>query len=822
MLVAASRLFHRLMIRPLAREPLRTGVTILAIGLGVAAVVAIELAGEAAAGSFQSSVETLAGKADFEVTAIGGIAPEVLTRLAMLPYPLRLRPRIEDYAVVAATNRVMPFVGVDMLSDAQCDEIRVGDQSGFRTGDSVRLQMGDAVHDLRVRGVIPHAGEAIVTDLAPATRLLGRGGKLDRILIQTPATRSPDEWEQILRKALPAGISLARGGAQTAENRKMLAAFRWNLRVLSYIALVVGAFLIYNTMSVTVVRRRAEIAVARGLGATRSGVLLGFLGQAALLGVAGASMGIILGRILAVGAVKLVGATVQSLYVSSQPAPIHLTATIGWLAVLLGCIAAIVSALAPALEASRVPPIEGMASGRREYEAGRRRIGLLIAAAVAGVLAYVASLAGPVDGKPLWGYVSAALLVAASALATPALVTVAARVSAIVARRLRFTEALLAARSLAAALRRTSVLTAALSTAVAMMVAVGIMVGSFRQTVFLWLEDRLRADLYLRDAEPAGVDRHPPMPAEVADRIAQLPEVAAVDRYRAYQITYEGMPATLGAGDMNIVARYGERAFLSGARPAEVFAQLRRGDNVIVSEPFANKHRVRPGDIITLPLGGRNVPLHVVDVYYDYSSERGFVIMDRARLLRYLSDPAPSNVAVYLKPGVSLARGRRAVESVAAGRRILTLANRSLRTEAMRVFDRTFAITYGLEGVAVFVAVMGVAGALIALVIDRRRELGLLRFLGGAQKQVRRLILFEAGLLGLFSLADGVVLGVLLSRLLIFVINKQSFGWTIQFHWPVAVLLAGLGVVYVATLLAGLYPARIATRLNPIEVIHEE
>jgi len=822
MLSAISRTFHRLMIRPLWREPLRTAVTIAAIGLGVAAVLGMELAGEAAAGSFQSSVETLAGNADFEVTAIGGIAPEVLTGLAMLPYPLRLRPRIEDYAVVASTNRVVPFIGVDMLSDAQGDGIRAGDGSGFKPGDGVRLQIGDAVHDLRIRGVIPHAGEAIVTDLAPATRLLGRDGKLDRILVQTPATRSPGEWEQILRHALPPGVNLARAGAETAENRKMLSAFRWNLRVLSYIALVVGAFLVYNAMSVTVVRRRVEIAVARGLGATPSGVLLGFLGQALLLGLAGASVGIVLGRVLAEGATKLIGATVQSLYVSSQPGPIQLTAAISALAVLLGSLAAIASALAPALEASRVPPIEGMARGRREYEARNRRTAQLAAAAVAGALAYATSLAGPVDGKPLWGYVSAALMVAVSALAMPALVTVAAGCSAILARRLRLTEALLAARSVAASLRRTSVLTAALSTAVAMMVAVGIMVGSFRQTVFLWLEDRLRADLFLRDAAPAGVDRHPPMPPEIADRIAQLPEVAAVDRYRAYQISYQGMPATLGAGDMNIVARYGERAFLSGASPAEVLAQLRKGDNVIVSEPFANKHHIQPGDIVTLPLGGRSVRLRVVDIYYDYSSERGFIIMDRTRLLRYLPDPAPSNVAVYLRPGVPLEQGRRAVESMVAGRRILTLTNRRLRTEAMRVFDRTFAITYGLEAVAVFVAVMGVAGALIALVIDRRRELGLLRFLGGARAQVRRLILFEAGILGLFSMAAGAVLGVLLSRLLIFVINKQSFGWTIRFHWPVAVFLAGLGIVYVATVLAGLYPARMAARLNPIEVIHEE
>ena len=231
---------------------------------------------------------------------------------------------------------------------------------------------------------------------------------------------------------------------------------------------------------------------------------------------------------------------------------------------------------------------------------------------------------------------------------------------------------------------------------------------------------------------------------------------------------------------------------------------------------------MRAGDVLALPLGGRTARLRVLDVYYDYSNERGYVLVDRATLLRYLPDPAPSNVAVYLKPGVALDDGRRAVERALAGRRVAVFTNRTLREEAIRIFDRTFAITWALEAVAVFVAVMGIAGALLALVIDRRREFGLLRFLGGAQPQIRRMILFEAGLLGLLANLAGLALGVCLSLLLIYVINKQSFGWTIQFHWPVAVLAGALTVVYAATVIAGLYPARVATRLDPIEMVHEE
>jgi len=261
---------------------------------------------------------------------------------------------------------------------------------------------------------------------------------------------------------------------------------------------------------------------------------------------------------------------------------------------------------------------------------------------------------------------------------------------------------------------------------------------------------------------------------------------------------------------------------MSGAPPAAVFAQLQGRDAAVISEPFAYKHHVGRGDSFELNLAGTKVTFRVIDVYYDYGSERGTVLVDRGTLLKYLPDPAPSNIALYLDPGASADDVRAKVEQALNGKRVLVLTNRAIREQGMRVFDRTFAITYALEAVAVFVAVMGVSGALLALVIDRRREIGLLRFLGAAQGQVRRMILIEAAMLGLLANASGLVLGYLLSLLLIYVINKQSFGWTIQFHWPVAILLGALSLVYGATILAALYPARIATRLVPIEVVHEE
>jgi putative ABC transport system permease protein len=415
-------------------------------------------------------------------------------------------------------------------------------------------------------------------------------------------------------------------------------------------------------------------------------------------------------------------------------------------------------------------------------------------------------------------------VIAASALAIPAVVDFTMR---LLTRALGATlgvEASLASQSLSASLRRTSVLVGALSTAIAMMTAVGIMVGSFRETVLLWMNDQVPADLYIRAGGVPAADRHPILTLELADKIARLPGVATVDRLRDYEISYEGMPAGLASAELDARRVYHKANFMSGRETQDVLAEMRGANAVVVSEPFANKHHVKRGDSITLALGSDRAAFRVVDVFYDYSSERGTVVMDRATALKYLPDPAPASLAIYVSPGASLADVRREIEDLAAAgdHRIMIFSNRDLRTQALMIFDRTFAITYALEAVAVLVAVVGVAGALLAVVIDRRRELGLLRFLGAASWQIRKLILVEAGLLGLLATLAGVVQGFALSLILVFVINKQSFGWTIRFHWPVAVVLGALSFVYVATVLAGLYPANVAIRLNPIEVVHEE
>ncbi|HUO59443.1 MAG TPA: ABC transporter permease, partial [Candidatus Acidoferrales bacterium] len=765
-MIPNALLFYRLIVRPLLREPGRALLTLFAITLGVAVVLAIELSGNAAAGSFRSSMETLAGRNDLEVTATGGVPDGVAAKLARLPYPFRLSARIEDHATLP-NGVTVPLIGLDLIGEANReasdnnsnvsgkpqefadarkslehladpDSIWVSANMGLEPGDKLPLLINDRTQSYTVRGVLPSGdawnGDAIVMDIGAAQRATGRIGRVDRILIRLPDTNyskafSLEEWESVIRAALPAGVSLNPQGARTEANRKMLAAFRWNLRILSYVALVVGAFLIYNTVSLSVVRRRAEIGILRALGASRRAVLLAFLGEAICFGIVGALLALPLGRVLAAGSVKLLATTVESLYVSSRPGTLSLGAFDVVLGLIIGVSVAVASALAPAREASFVMPTEAMARAQREYAVRVHRGRDLVFAVVLGVVSALASQAPPIAGKPLFGYAAALLLIAASALAMPSLVYGLTAATSQVLRKLLGVEALLASRSLAGSLRRTAVLVGALSTAVAMMTSVGIMVGSFRQTVVSWMESQLPADLYMRPAGSPAADRHPTISEALIRRIEQLPGVSGVDRFRGYEIEYQGKPATLASVQAGVSRYYRSSGFLSGRSARTVLDELQNSDAAIVSEPFAYKHNVHADDMLTLAIGNGIRHLRVVDVFRDYASERGYIIVDRATMMRWLPDDGASNLAIYVTPGANIAAVRHEVEQASAGYRVMLFSNGELRREAIRIFDQTFAITYALEAVAVFVAVVGIAGALVSIVLDRRREFGVLRFL---------------------------------------------------------------------------------------------
>ncbi len=819
------KLFQQFVARPLKRDKLRTALTILSVALGVAVVVAVDLAGDAATGSFQSSMTSLVGKVDYTITANGGVDETVIARLTALPLNARFAPVVEQPVNIPGGKpaHVTAF-GLDVLTDPTAAVVSAEAAARFhwKPGATIHLRGRENEAEFHIQKVVEgQAAEWVAVDIAAAQQLFSAYGKLDRIEVTLDDGEDPAQAEQQIKAAIPQGYDLETPGARSEENRRMLRAFRWNLRILSYISLLVGAFLIYNTIAVSVVRRRAEVGILRALGVSANGVLAIFLGEAALIGVTGSAIGVVLGRLLAGGIVHMISDTVNSIFVTSAPGAV----TVEWLpaawAIFIGTAVAVVSALIPAREAARVAPAEAMRRDAHEHTARIHVKRNLALAAFFFVAALALSQLQAIDGRAVGGYIATLCAVAAAAAISPAFTSGIIRLLQVPLRRIPGAAGLIAARSLSASLARTSIVVTALATAIAMIVSVGIMVASFRETVQVWLETRLRADLYLRTEGQPTAGIFPPVAPQVPETVAQAQGVEEIDALRTFVFRYQGEQAFFGGEDTGLLARRSPPRFLKGDAQT-IMRELPNQDRVIVSEPFSNKHHVHEGDTLHIPLGAQTATFTVAGIYYDYSSDRGFVIADWTTLRRYLPDQPVTNIAIYAKPGTNTAELRRNLESGLAAFPVVITPNEALRSAAIEVFDRTFAVTWALEAIAIVVAMLGTANSLLALVLDRRRETGLIRYLGADEGQIRRIVFTEAGLVGLLAALLGLLLGAALSLELIYVINRQSFGWTIQFHPPLALLGSALLLVWLFTIAAGIYPARIAGKLQPVEAVHEE
>jgi putative ABC transport system permease protein len=412
------------------------------------------------------------------------------------------------------------------------------------------------------------------------------------------------------------------------------------------------------------------------------------------------------------------------------------------------------------------------------------------------------------------GYASSFATIIGASLLVPAIIFALARLLRAPLARLLGVEGLLAHANLAAAIPRLSISVAALAVSLSMMVAVAVMIGSFRDTVAYWIGQTLQADLFVGPGMQPTVGSEQILSPRVIEAVRRHPGVDALDSFRNIDLEYQGNLVVLGAGNFDIVLSHGSLLFKTPADGRAALRQAIGSDAVVISEAFANKYGTQPGDTLRLRTPAGERPFSVAAVYYDYTVDRGVVVMDRATFVKYFGDLTPSGVAAYLREGLDPETVRAEIlASLDEGHQAFIYTNRDLRSEVLRVFDATFAITYALEIIAIVVAMLGVGATLLTLVVERRRELSLLRLIGAARRQVQRVVVIEAALIGAASQAIGLVVGLAISMVLVYVINVQSFGWTIQFRVPVLFLSQVSLLVVVATALAGLYPARRAATL---------
>lgn len=845
-----------LVTRPLVREPTRTLLTMTGITVGVAVLVAIQLANQSALRSFSESIDAISGRANYQIVG-GGVPIDEKTLLLLQPFwheGVRFAPVIDVDGSISPEGTPLRLLGVDLLSDLHFRDYRyarietdprdtttdsIGAYLSLFHPDSVilprtfarerHLDLGSRL-DLNVngrtarfvvRGILDTQGPATafngnlaIMDIATAQRAFAFQGRLSRIDLLVPESKAP-RIVRAIERVLPHGLRVERPSRRSERVDKMLRAFRVNLYALAAVALLVGVFLVYNTVLISILRRRRQIGVFRTLGVTAREILGAFLLEGAVFGLGGSLGGVALGWLLAKSALGLIGRTINALYVVSSPGHVEFTFTLVAGAFATGVGVSLVSALQPAIEAASIPPGDLVRHGTMQRLGARRAAGLGLVAAICFVVAWGATRIPAVRGISVGGYLSVILCVAGFSLLTP----LALRVTAAALRRPLHrwfgVQGDLATASLPASLRRTAIAVAALAIAIGMTVAVSLMIGSFRATVQAWVGQTVRSDLWIRPARTLSRSGTSTFPPSITNDIEKIPAIAAFDTYRGREVVYRDSLITIGSGDFATLARYGNLPMIQPSSAAQAVRHAIRDDGVLVSESFALKFGVDVGDQIELPTTGGTTSFPIEGVYRDYSTDRGVVIMNRALYVAKFHDDAINTIAVYLKRGIDPETARIDIERrLGAKYAAFTFTNGTIRHEVMKIFDQTFLITWALLVVSVAVAILGIVNTLSAIILERRREIALLRVTGLLRSEVRTVVVLESVILGIASTLLGIICGTVLSTILIYVINRQSFGWTIEFHPPHAILALSVGATFLATVLAGLGAAKLADRVD--------
>jgi putative ABC transport system permease protein len=836
---------------------LRVLFPLLGIALGVAVFVAVRVTNVSTLRAFARTVDAIAGRASLEIIGRGAPLDETLLPLARrAPGVASVAPLVlADVLVQEAGSATLLVAGIDVVADravrdytfrwADTDQQdpfailtqpqsivlseRFARRHGLQLGAPLHLYTSQGTQALTIRGLLRPEGAAealgghfAIMDIAAAQVLFNRLGRLDRIDV-VPRDGFPlDLVQETLQQRLGAGVQVRRPQARNQAVEKMLRSFHVNLTALSLIALIVGMFLIYNSTTISVVQRRRELGILRALGVPRRRIFRLFMGEALLTGVLGAVSGIALGWLLARLALRLVSPAVSALYVVENINRVVLTWDTAVIGAGLGVGTAVLSAAWPTLEALRISPMGAIQQGG-VYSPRYASLWLVTVIGV-GLLgaAYGLSQFPAVAGVAVFGYLACLALVLGVSCLIPLMLRALTQVGRHTLTRWLGVAGLLALDNLLYALRRSSVAIAALLTSFAMMISVAIMIQSFKKTVYTWVEQTISADLLVHQATPGGERSVLTIPHRLRQELLTIEGVRDADSARGIDVEYAGDLVLLVAVDFAVYAQYGTFPFAAGD-PQQGIQQVMAQQGVLVSENFHRRYGVGVGDRLGLDTPTGRQTFVVAGVVIDYSSDRGTITMDRTTYTTYWSDEQVDAFGVFVLPGANLEHvAERIQQHFAAQYPLYVLTRAKFKQRVLELVEQPFAVTYALEVIAILVALLGVTNALYASILERTRELGVLRAVGATRQRVRRIILIEGGLMGVIGGGAGLVAGIFLSIILIFVINRQVFGWTLQMTIPVLFASLTWGLLVLATIAASLQPAHQAARVRLTEAVQYE
>jgi len=839
-------------VQTLLRRPWQSVLILLGVALGVAVMVSIDLANASASRAFELSTEVITGKATHQIIPSGiGIRDDVYAQLRRSGTLNLAAPIVSTYvSIPTIKGQAFQLLGIDPFVDRLFRDYWMPDsfsgqaffelltrpgtvmisttlaeRSGLKVGDELVIEATGREQSVRIAGVLQPSDRlaarslegVLIADIATAQEISGKVGYLDRIDLILPS-QNLAVIEKI-QSRLPPDLRLETVQARQGSVRQMTEAFQLNLSALSLLALVVGLFLIYNTMTFSVVQRRDLFGAMRCLGLTRRELFFLVSGEAFIIGLIGSGLGILLGVLLGRNTVGMVSQTINDLYFTTTVQTVGIPVESLIKGGIVGVLATLGAAIPPALEAASIEPRLALSRSGLERKA-ESVIWLLAAGGL--LLSITGYLVFQVPGNHLvFGFGGTLLVVVGLAMFSPLLMKLLLTVLRSALEKTFGFLGNMAPGNLLNSISRTAVAVSALMVAVAVTIGVSLMIDSFRFTVTQWLEQTLQSDIYISVPGFNANSSFLPIDPLVVEQLKMRDDIERLDTLRATR-------AISQVGEINLSATFNpqigaERIFKEAVGSADQITLAMQEGKVIISEPLANRARLKVGDRIEFqtPKGSR--PFQIAGIYYDYASSEGSVLMWQDVYRQYWEDDAITAIGLRLKYGINPDEAAAQIRAgLQTNQNLLVRANATLREDVMEVFDRTFAITSALRILATLVAVIGILSTLSLLQIEKQRETGILKALGVTGKELWRLVMLETGLMGLIAGLLAAPTGFVLAIILIEVINLRSFGWTILLSInPMAFLLA-IFIALGAALTAGILPAIKMNRLSAAEAIRYE
>jgi len=842
----------RFSLRHLWRQKWQTFLLIVGILLGVGVVIAIDYSNESSKRALTLSTQSVTGKSTHQIVSSGlGIPDNYFSEMKRNGVLNVASPIIEGYVKVSDFDQqALLILGIDPLLDfpfrsyygqdeTQLSQLftiisepdtaiiskELASTFEINLGDLISYQYEGKTDVLKIVGFIssnePVVRETvkglIIVDIATAQEALNKVGYVDRVEL----ILNSEKEVQLIRSNLEPEMVLRSTSEQNFQLENMVAAFQLNLTALSLLALVVGGFLIYNTMTFSIVQRRELIGLYRSFGFFKSDIFAMIIFEALIIGVIGTFLGVVVGSLLGRGTVNLILQTINDLYFVINVKEVGLSLVSVIKGVALGIFATVLVSIPPAIEATQVTPrVANLRSGLEDKL--KKYIGFVFLLGLFFIGLGIFFLFSPNFDNLWWAFLATLLIVIAFAIFSALILFIfLPKFSKFVKRKFGLIPGM-ATRELYRSLSRTAVAVSSLMIAVAVTVGMAIMINSFRNTVTVWLKETLSGDIYISVPNQFANRSGGFISEDIVTAINQYPHIKKIDTLLTINGISDG-----GDIQINVISNQDiafERIFTSISIPNQIVWQEMQKNKILVAEPLANRLNLQVGSELPIQTPKGQVAFEVLGVFSDYTSSQGYIMVPRPIFEKYWDINGITAMSIILPESKEVEEAVQEINKLASDfdQQLLIRSNQSLRNDVLVVFDRTFAITNSLRFITTIVSFIGILSATLIILIDRRREFGILKSIGMRKSELNQLLFVETGLMGVFAGIFAIPTGIVISLILVYVINLRSFGWTIQFSVDFWSLVQGLVIAIVAAMLATIYPIRALNRLEPIQVIREE